>query len=437
MELAVILTWIIPWEIIVSVLADTVPLYIFQTREFGYPQVLERVYQVAREDIYSQSRLLNGLPINKTDKYVVYRASKYSDKLEALALITWNLNVDGIEWVNFPRVQDELLDSPNTGDPLNDPHFRTSVFGKQAFIDFQEFLFDNCRVTGRPDRYAYTMGSDIFNRCLPVAVNDGLGHPTLPAANDPSGIVNHINTCFANAAIQALFSVPEFRAKLKQMSELRPDLSDQSATHLLQSIFTEVAARMSPSRQLISDFFHVLSMGTDGYGQNGVTVFQIGNQEDASEFIITIFKWLDNELVPEWFVSPFREIFGTEIVDCKKEVNNLHRMELDSAGDIKLLWWPLEKKRYLYEKENLIFDLNMMFRNLYSPPDVEVTDVKSVKIVKHFSPYLKISVSRTCYKTVPPPRYVEPVKNKNLLNFPVEYIILYVVDPNFSIVVGI
>lgn len=137
-------------------------------------------------------------------------------------------------------------------------------------------------------------------------------------AANPPGLVNLGNTCYMNATVQALGSVPELR---KYLAELSNGSNNQSGSTVLPCLLGQVFQKMQkttdPIKLEISQFWMGLLQIFPQFGERGPN--GIPKQQDAEEFLSNLFSTFKDVPVPEELLNGG----GTSATSRSTESENL------------------------------------------------------------------------------------------------------------------
>jgi len=102
----------------------------------------------------------------------------------------------------------------------------------------------------------------------------------------PPGLVNHGNTCYMNATVQALGSVKELRNALVEHASKSQDPT--SLPNLLGRVFSKMSESTKPLNAEIRMFWQVLQQHFPQYAERGPT--GVPKQQDADEFFSNLLQ---------------------------------------------------------------------------------------------------------------------------------------------------
>lgn len=109
----------------------------------------------------------------------------------------------------------------------------------------------------------------------------------------PAGLTNLGNTCYMNATIQCLKSVPELRESLKSFRDEVSFASPQSITFALKGVFDQMERSNTVTPVLLLQTLHMAFPNFALTGENGTY-----RQQDANECWSELLKMLQQKLKP-------------------------------------------------------------------------------------------------------------------------------------------
>lgn len=110
----------------------------------------------------------------------------------------------------------------------------------------------------------------------------------------PAGLTNLGNTCYMNATIQCLRSVPELRESLKEFTDEVSFASPQSITFALKNVFDQMEKAPTVTPILLLQTLHMAFPNFAQTGENGAY-----RQQDANECWSEMLKMLQQKLPPK------------------------------------------------------------------------------------------------------------------------------------------
>lgn len=112
----------------------------------------------------------------------------------------------------------------------------------------------------------------------------------------PAGLTNLGNTCYVNATVQCLKSVPELTQALKEFKEeITTNLdSAKSITCAMRSVFNQMDMSNTVTPIILLQSLHMAFPQFAQTGENGVY-----RQQDANECWIELLKMLQQNLPPK------------------------------------------------------------------------------------------------------------------------------------------
>jgi ubiquitin carboxyl-terminal hydrolase 14 len=133
----------------------------------------------------------------------------------------------------------------------------------------------------------------------------------------PAGLTNLGNTCYMNATVQCLRSVPELRESLKEFNDEVSFASPQSITFALKNVFEQMEKNATVTPIMLLQTLHMAFPNFAQTGENGAY-----RQQDANECWSELLKMLQQKLPPRpgpnstKYSSVIEQFFGGTF-DCE------------------------------------------------------------------------------------------------------------------------
>lgn len=135
----------------------------------------------------------------------------------------------------------------------------------------------------------------------------------------PAGLVNLGNTCYLNAVVQCLRSVPELRDVLKEFKQDAGFAAPQSITIAMKGVFDQMEKSSTVTPVMLLQTFHAVFPQFAQTGEKGMY-----RQQDANECWIELLKMLQEKLQPirkgvegeKTYMSFIEQFFGGTF-DCQ------------------------------------------------------------------------------------------------------------------------
>lgn len=251
------------------------------------------------------------------------------------------------------------------------------------------------------------------------------------------GLVNLGNTCFANAALQLIFSMSELRDYFMSDEMWEKDLitlcknkqckTEDDILNIVKKYFCVIFYKLLSVSGDVKNPIPIFGLLRYRNPNNGI---QFGAQNDSHEFLSLILNDLNDEI--------FRIKNGLD-VDDKKICNNCKSIITDLLNvkfKVNLDYLTYDKKEEL-EQDNLYFILNLKPENktiqdsineylkeetikgFYETPDKE-TEIKKLISIKSTSKYLLFHIARFSQNNGSTSKNNQPLEITEIINIPVE-----------------
>lgn len=215
----------------------------------------------------------------------------------------------------------------------------------------------------------------------------------------PAGLVNLGNTCYLNAVVQCLRSVPELRETLKDFRQDGTFEAPQSMTYAMKGVFDQMERSATVTPVLLLQTLHTVFPQFAQTGDKGTY-----RQQDANECWVELLKMLQQKLQPirkglegEKSYSNFIEQFFGGTFDCQMKCTEAEDEEPSKSKENFLQLSCFINQEVKYMHSGLRLRLNEQLTKRSPTLDRDAVYTKQ-SLISRLPAYLTINFVRFQYK---------------------------------------